>query len=217
MLRKTDVFVTLACLLAVSVSGWTALQKGAPARRAINSWFETRAVKKTLEREWVSLVEGGTPLGANKSKPAAVFFLDFECPFCRKQWREIDSLLDARPDLAVAVRQLPLPIHPGAKGAARAAVCAERQGKFRSMASQLFADSEWHKDRDWVREARRSDIGNIRVFRACLQSPNTDLWLARDSAFASSLHVNATPTTVLPKRIVVGLISGSRLAALLPP
>ncbi len=59
------------------------------------------------------------------------------------------------PEVGVAYRHLPLPIHPAAEGAARAAICAQRQRRFEEMHARLFETARWHSDTLWIREGHR--------------------------------------------------------------
>ena len=68
-----------------------------------------------------------------------VMFFDFRCPYCRRAWQqELGVLVCSQPDgIRLGVRQLPLDIHPEARGAALAALAAARQGKFWVMFDAL--------------------------------------------------------------------------------
>jgi protein-disulfide isomerase len=55
-----------------------------------------------------------------------VFFTDFQCPFCRRTHAALQPLLEQRPGkVRLVIRHVPLPRHPDARSAARAAVCFE--------------------------------------------------------------------------------------------
>lgn len=62
-----------------------------------------------------------------KVQPGAttiVFFTDFQCPFCRRTHAELQPLLEQRPGkVRLVIRHVPLPRHPDARSAARAAIC----------------------------------------------------------------------------------------------
>src|SRR5262245_12821500 len=64
-----------------------------------------------------------------KLSPGAVtvvFFTDFQCPFCRRTHAALRSLLEGRHGhVRVVLRHVPLPRHPDARTAARAAICVE--------------------------------------------------------------------------------------------
>lgn len=129
MVRKTEFILTVGCLAAFAVAGASSLRHGAPLRERYDAWVTARAARKALERHWTELADSPDRLGTG-TQVSVVEFLDFQCPYCTAEAATVDSVLTANPDLAIGVRQLPLPIHPAAEGAARAAVCAEAQGRF---------------------------------------------------------------------------------------
>ena len=214
MFRKADVWVTLGCTVALGVSAAGALRPGAPLRTEINAWLRARATRKVLKRDWPSLAASPDRLGAERAPARAVVFLDFQCPVCRAEWPILDSALNTHPELAIAVRQMALPMHPAAPDAARAAICAEAEGRFPEMARELFTHKRWQDDRDWMREARAAGISDTVAFRSCLEAPATGRRLAQDSAYARELGVHGTPTFVVPDRAVPGLLRGVALTQL---
>lgn len=195
---------------------WGALRRGGLARVNIDTWLRERTTRKVLRRDWTALADSPDRLGASNKDVRAVVFLDFECPFCVAQWPKLDSLLVVHPNVvAIAVRHLPLPMHPAAEGAARASICAGRQGRFSAIARELFTHRQWHEDRDWSREARSAGVPDIAEFRECLRAPTTISRLATDSAFAHDLGISATPTFVLTDRVQPGLLSQVALGQVL--
>lgn len=215
MLRKADIVLTVGCIVALGLSAVAALRPGAPARVRTDAWFRARATQKALKRDWAALAASPDRLGATGDSVKTVAFLDFECPFCAAQWPKLDSLLAGRPDAAIAIRHLPLSFHSAAEGAARAAICAEQEGKFAAMALELFTHQQWRTDRDWSREARSAGVSDIVAFSACLQTAATSRRLREDSAFAFELGIAGTPTFVFYDRVVPGLLSQAQLDQML--
>lgn len=68
-----------------------------------------------------------------------IVFSDFQCPYCAKAVPPLDeAVADAKDDVRVIFKHYPLPMHPGAVPAARAAWAAHRQGKFWEVHDWLF-------------------------------------------------------------------------------
>src|SRR5260221_459521 len=71
------------------------------------------------------------------ARVAIIEYSDFECPLCRQFARDVYPLIDAAyihsGKVKYFFRDLPLPMHPHALPAARAARCAGEQGKFWEM------------------------------------------------------------------------------------
>jgi len=83
--------------------------------------------------------------GAESPKVLIVEFSDFQCPACASFTPFVSQIIADYPsDVAVHYRHFPLPMHPSADEAARAAEAAAEQGKFWEMHDILF-----ERQNDW--------------------------------------------------------------------
>jgi len=82
-----------------------------------------------------------TPYEGNPRAPVVIVeFFDYGCPHCREAVAQLDELLLRHPrDIVIYYKQFPLSGHKDSVPAARAAVAAARQGRFRAMHKALFA------------------------------------------------------------------------------
>ena len=82
-----------------------------------------------------------TPYDGNPKAPVVIVeFFDYGCPHCRESVTQIEELLLRHPrDIVVYYKHFPLSGHKDSVPAARAAVAAARQGRFRAMHKALFA------------------------------------------------------------------------------
>ena len=92
-------------------------------------------------------IDNDPVLGKDNAPVTLIEFSDFQCPFCRKFWKE--SLPSIKSDYIDAgkvkfvYRDFPLTsIHPGAQPAAEAAECARDQGKFWEMHDKIFQEQD---------------------------------------------------------------------------
>jgi protein-disulfide isomerase len=122
-----------------------------------------------------------------------VEFIDFECPFCRKLHHELKPVLrDYRGRVRVVRKHVPLPNHTNAVFAARAACCAEEQGRGDEMADALFQSHDLSPS---ACEQLAARLGlDVEAFRACFASDATTERLRQDAADATRLEINALPT-----------------------
>lgn len=123
-----------------------------------------------------------------------VFFTDFQCPYCRRTHGALLPVLDAHRDrVRVVLRHVPLPSHPDARTAARAAVCVER------LASPISADyaHALFESRDLSEaacEALSVERGVDRErFRACVSEPSTDAQIEQDIAMYRAVKGDGVP------------------------
>src|ERR1700683_4432749 len=138
--------------------------------------------------------DGAARQGRLTAKVALIEYSDFQCPFCGKFAREILPSLVKKyvdsGDVLLIFRNFPLPIHPLARPAAEAAVCADQQGKFWE-AHEAFFDDQNHLG-DLIR-ALPSDVGLAAgPFDGCVGGPAKGRG-GRDLADGTGAKVVGTP------------------------
>ncbi len=122
-----------------------------------------------------------------------VEFVDFECPFCRRQHATLsDVLRDYGEQVEVVYRHLPLRIHEHAREAARVACCAEEQDMGKAAADALFATSDLSAQGCLT---CAEGIGlDAAVLQDCLASDRPDTQLSAHSEQANAAGVRRLPT-----------------------
>lgn len=104
----------------------------------IGSWvgrqFAERRQQQAVAALWGELTglsgAGGETTG--DGHPVVIEFLDYQCPACRAVAPQVSKAMEDG-SATIVIRHLPLEaIHPLAREAAKAVVCAERQGRFRT-------------------------------------------------------------------------------------
>ncbi len=149
----------------------------------------------------------GPSRGPADAPVVIVAFSDYQCPFCKRAEPTIDAVLAKYPtQVRLVFRHLPLDgLHPQARPAAIAAVCAEQQGKFWEFHTQLFANQQALGPEDLDKYAAAVGL-DMPAFKACLQSPETAQRVQTDAEAARAAGITGTPAF-----FVNGiLISGAR-------
>lgn len=131
-----------------------------------------------------------------------VAFTDYECPYCRTTHLELAKALLGGPPVRIVRHHVPLPSHPHADLAARAAICAEVLGaRMDRMDDALFAagSAGLHVAacEDAAADAGVADRG---AFKACLHSAKTDERLQRDLAMYAESGAGGVPLTYVGQR-----------------
>ena len=129
-------------------------------RERITKYLEVE-LKKGYVEEWLSQKTADSPIeiylarptrpvfdvpignapfyGKADSKVTVVEFSDFQCPFCAKSVALVDQILAKYPnDVKVIIKNFPLSFHKQAYKAARYALAAHQQGKFKEMYRMIF-------------------------------------------------------------------------------
>jgi protein-disulfide isomerase len=138
-------------------------------------------------------------LGSANAPVTMLEFTDYECVFCRKFNAEILPTLHkdyvATGKLRIVSCNLPLRAHLNAVPAARAALCADEQGKFWAMRELLFTTSDLSPTGILATaEQAALDLGR---FRSCLASNRVDVTLRTDQMQAASIGIDGTPTFII--------------------
>jgi protein-disulfide isomerase len=154
----------------------------------------------------VNVDTSGSPAqGPADARVTMVEFVDFECPFCGRYAR--DTLPQIRREYGNRIRyvsrQFPLDIHPDAPAAARAAVCAQEQGRYWQLHDLLFAHQEALGKRDLARYAREAGI-EASPFASCLRSPAAQAIVQHDLEDGRRYGVTGTPAFFVDGRLISG-------------
>jgi protein-disulfide isomerase len=148
---------------------------------------------------------GDAPVrGPEGAAVTLVVFSDFECPFCAKMaqtLKELEGELGGR--VRIAHKNMPLPFHPHAEPAARAALAAGQQGRFWEMHDRLFAHPRELSDAELLQHAAALGL-DVARFRADLGSPSIRERVERDRQQAAALGVTGTPTLFINGKLVAG-------------
>jgi protein-disulfide isomerase len=141
---------------------------------------------------------------------------DFECPFCaRATGVTADLRATFGPRLRYVFRHLPLPdVHPHAELAARAAVAADRQGRFWEMHDLLFAHQDELDLEDLAGYAAQVGI-DVEAFLRALDDEATYARIRADVASAEASGARGTPTFFVNGRRHTGPHDARSLAAAL--
>ena len=137
-------------------------------------------------------------LGENDAKVTIVEFSDFECPFCGRVMDSVHKIeKNYGSDVRVVFKNNPLPMHPDAPFAARAALAAGKQGKFWQMHDKLFEANNSHQQgslsQDKVIEMAHGLGLDMEQFKRDVAAPELNDLISSDQAQAQQLGANGTP------------------------
>jgi len=141
---------------------------------------------------------GKSPVKGPADAPVTmVEFSDFQCPFCARTTPLIDQVIQAYPkELKFVYKEFPLPMHPNAMPASRAAIAAQRQGKYWEMHDKLFANQQALQPDNFKQYAQELGL-DVAKFEQDMNSPDVQGQIAEDMQLAKQSAVNGTPTLFL--------------------
>lgn len=148
--------------------------------------------------EWRELNTEGVAVGDANAPVVIVEFTDLECPFCRsfhetlqatrKEWGE---------KIAVRFVHFPLPIHRNAYAAAKAAECAQEEGRFEQFIDAAFAKQDSLGIKPWLEYASLAGIADTANFGTCFADTSRVERVERGRALGALLKVKGTPTVIV--------------------
>ncbi len=159
---------------------------------------------------------GGVPYDGSPGAPVRiVVYSDFNCSSCTRMNKSLKNLLKERPgELVVYYKNFPLgeqcrdPMDHRREAssclAARAGVCAARQGKYGAMSAALYLDGEAGVEHDigsLRSQAARLDLDTA-IFESCMSSSESLERVREDRFEGERLMVDGTPTLFVNNRML---------------
>jgi protein-disulfide isomerase len=147
---------------------------------------------------------GDAPSKGPAGAPVVIVeWADFECPACGAFRPVLDGIAEKYPNgVRIAFKHYPLPMHPNAEKAARAAVAAERQGKFWEMHRVLF-DNQMSLSLESVEKLAQGIGLDLAKFRQDRDAEGTADRVARDRKQGEALNLSSTPSIFINGRLFV--------------
>lgn len=168
-------------------------EAGEARQEFVRSLREKAKVAVELAAPRIEVAADGPSRGAENAPVTIVEFSDYQCPFCKRAEPVIDEILAKYPDrVRVVYRHFPLDqIHPRARPAAEASLCAGEQGKFWEFHEKLFS-GEGLEEADLVAYAEAVGLDKAK-FEACVSERRFQKQVEADLAAARAAGVSGTP------------------------
>ena len=156
------------------------------------------------DREYPVRTAGSPSLGPEDASVTIVEFTDYQCPFCGRVHPTMKKLLaEYEDDVRLVMKHNPLPIHPLAPTAARAAVAAGKQGKFWEMHERIFANQRNLADKDLRAHAEALGL-DVQRWEKDRSSSEVASVVTGDQAEARRLGTTGTPAFFINGRFLSG-------------
>ena len=147
----------------------------------------------------------GPSRGPADAPVVIVEFSDYQCPFCKRAEPTIEAVLAKYPtQVRLVYRNLPLDaLHPNARNAAIASVCADKQAKFWEYHAALFENQQALGEEDLAKYA--SNLGlDMTAFKACQASPEAADRVKLDADTARLAGITGTPAFFINGILISG-------------
>ena len=214
---KTKLFLPISILIAAVLISGTLIYTGNSSKSVAGSAKNVgqAAFGNAQPSGPVNVSADDDAYLGNKNAPITLIeFSDFQCPFCRKFYKETfpqikKEYIDTG-KARLVYRDFPLSFHSGATSAAEGAECAKEQGKFWEMHDAIFDEQE--KQGSGTVQFTANDVKkwaakiglNTSKFNQCLDSGRYKQEVEKDIADGSVAGVTGTPAVFINGRLVVG-------------
>ena len=142
--------------------------------------------------------------GAKQAKVTIVEFSDFQCPFCARVEPTLKRILDTyKGEVKLVWRNEPLPFHPNALPAAKAALAAHKQGKFWQMHELMFQHQQELSDAKYEEWAKQIGL-DVPRWRKDKDSAQIASAIEGDSRTANQVGADGTPAFFINGRFISG-------------
>ena len=149
----------------------------------------------------VGITSNDSPLRGSPMAPVTIYeFSDFQCPHCKVAAPYLKKVVEeSNGKVKLVFKQYPLKGHPKARDAARAAVAAQKQGKFWEMHDLLFEKQDELQRANFDAYAKKLGL-DLEKFRADMAAPGTEKKVEADLAEGRAAGVDSTPSIFVNDR-----------------
>ncbi|MDE2878696.1 thioredoxin domain-containing protein, partial [Candidatus Palauibacter soopunensis] len=135
----------------------------------LREWKAERQVLALYREGWKEAAADRRSVLGEDAAPHVIFeFSDYLCPFCRSSHETVNAWVASGDARVVLVH---VPLSERSAQAARAAICAQKQGAFAPMHDYLMTNEDWTTgELDWESSALAADVpaGLYSTERSCL-------------------------------------------------
>ena len=170
----------------------------------------TRARTAIAENGDALLAHPLSPVSGNPNGDVTVVeFFDYRCPYCKRALEPVLELLASDQGVRVVWKEFPI-LGPVSRFAARAAMAADRQGRYHEFHVAVMGAGEELTEAGVI--AIAAGIGlDVERLRRDMEDPAIGAYLDETARLAGTLGIRGTPAFVIGDALVPGAIDGARM------
>ena len=163
---------------------------------------------KTIDQDLSKIIKEHNPTKGNPdAEVTIVAFMDFQCPFCQKEYPILKQVMEKYgPAINVVFKHFPIEqLHPQATTASLAATCAQEQGKFWPYYNKIYTEQKFNR-KSYVKFAQDLSLNKTK-FESCYDSQKYFDRVRADIKDGVKVGVRGTPTFIINDKLIPGVIS----------
>jgi protein-disulfide isomerase len=151
-------------------------------------------------------------LGNAHGSVSVVVFYDYFCGYCRKTIPGLADIIAKEKDVRFIYKELPI-LGPDSITAARAALAAERQGKFAAFHKAMIS-AESASDKSLRAIAEKLGLDYVRMQKD-MADPKIAEAIGRTMDLATALNIEGTPAYLVGDEFIPGAITSESLSKII--
>ncbi|MEO3430751.1 DsbA family protein [Pelagibius sp. CAU 1746] len=184
--------------------------------------FERRQQEAETQRQREALIAEAETLTNDPQAPVLgnpegdvtlVEFFDYRCPYCKRMTGILAELMESDPQLRVVMKEFPI-LSQESVMAAKAALAAERQGKYEAFHFALMEDGGGFTEDEIMAVADSVGLDEARL-RADMQDPAIEAALRLNHATAEKIGITGTPAFIVGDTLMPGALSLEQLRSVI--
>lgn len=174
---------------------------------------EQRQKQAIVEHRDDLIAAPGDPVAGNSAGAVTVVeFFDYRCPYCKAVARDMIATLQAEGDVRIVFKEFPI-LGPDSQMAAKAALAADKQGKYLAF-HQALMDHKGVLDRDALEDIAEDTGLDVELLLIDMDSAEVETVIARNMALADTLEIGGTPAFIIGDTLVPGALDMKTLKEL---
>lgn len=149
--------------------------------------------------------------GNPKGDVTIVEFFDYNCPWCKKSFPGIMSLIETDKKVRLVLKEFPI-LGPDSEYASKAAIAAGKQGKYLEMHKAMY-QHQGHMTKESVDEVAVSLGLDMAKLKKAMEETSTMEVINQNRDLGQTLSISGTPAFVIGDTLVPGYLPADELAA----
>jgi protein-disulfide isomerase len=144
-----------------------------------------------------------SPVGGNaQGNVTLVEFFDYDCPYCRQMAPVMEQAVADDPQLKIVYKEFPI-LGPDSLFAAKAALAADKQGKYATFHKALYGSGTRVTEAVVLKIAGETGL-DVERMKTDMQQPDIQGLIDRNAELAQALRITGTPGFVVGDQIFPG-------------
>ena len=148
-------------------------------------------------------------IGNNKGDVTVIEFFDYNCPYCKRAWSELNTVMAQDPDVRVVLREWPI-LGEASVYATRASLAARKQGRYVEFHNALMASKGRAQPASVMAIAKSVGLDTAQL-KADMKSPEIDEHIETSMRLARALNFSGTPAYIIGDALAPGMVAADEL------